>query len=608
MRERLWRAQAAGGARSGRRRVLRRLLPYLRPYRGQCIAVTVLAVAGAVAGLIPAVATRNLVDQLTHPRAVLSGHVLLLVLVSTAAALAASGIFFAQSYLAAVVSQGITRRLSGDVFARIMQQPVGYFSDKRGGELISLITNDVDGMDDVVSDVLINLGTNAVIGLSTLALMFTMDWRLTLLSLVLVPLGAIPSRRFSRANFRARQRVQEQLAEQTAYLHEFLGLSGVQLIKAFGAELRERARFGALCRDLTSAELKQAAARGSFQFVTAGLTGAAQWAMWLAGGLLVATGRASLGTVVAFIVILLNRMGSALGSLGSVHAVLSGARAIAERILDGLDEPVQMTAGTTPLRHVAGHIRLDGVWYTYPGSERPALRDIRLEVLPGELIALVGPSGAGKTTLVNLACRFLDPTRGTVTIDGTDVRDADPASLRDSVGMVLQDTYLFHATIRENLRYARPGATDAELEAAARAAHAHEFISRLPAGYDTVAGERGYRLSGGERQRIAIARALVKDAPILILDEATSNLDSASERLIQDALRPLLAARTSVVIAHRLSTIMAADRVVVLSGGAIVEQGTHPELLARDELYASLFRAQFAPGGAAAAPPAAERS
>jgi ATP-binding cassette, subfamily B, bacterial len=598
MRTRIREAQAAAAA--GRTdpgtRSLRRFLPYLRPYRAHVLGIAACALAGAMAGLVPAVATRSLVDQLTHRGPVLSLHVIELVVVSTGATLLSSAIFFGQSYLAALISQGVMRQLRELVFGRLINQPFSFFAEVRTGELMSLITNDVGGVEDAISDVLLTMGTNVVIAITTLVLMASMDWRLTLVSVALVPLGVIPSRRIGRANFRSQDIVQQQLARLTTYLHEFLGLSGIQLIKAFGTELAERSRFAAIGLSLSRAERRRAVSNGSFQLVISGLSGAGQWVVWLAGGLLVATGKASLGTVVAFITILLNRMGSSLGSLGNVHVVLSGSRAIAERILRGIGEPVRMHAGTTELSQVRGHILLDEVCYAYPSTGVAALHEISLAVHPGELVALVGPSGAGKSTLANLICRFMDPTSGTISIDGINVRDLTSASLRGAVGMVLQDTFLFHGTIRENLRYPRPDASDDEIIAAARAAHAHDFITKLPDGYETTVGERGQRLSGGERQRIAIARVLVKDPPILILDEATSNLDSASERLIQQALQPLLATRTSVVIAHRLSTIIAANRIVVLSDGKIVDQGTHADLLDRSPLYVTLFRAQFATG------------
>ncbi|MGI8447426.1 MAG: ABC transporter transmembrane domain-containing protein [Streptosporangiaceae bacterium] len=596
MHERVRQAQAAASAghTDPGTRPLRRFLPYLRPYRAHLAGIAACAIAGAVAGLVPALATRSLVNALTRRGPVLSWHVIVLVVVATAATLLASAIFFGQSYLAALISQGVMRQLRELVFGHLISQPFSFFAEVRTGELMSLITNDVGGVEDAISDVLLTMGTNAVIALTTLALMISMDWRLTLVSVALVPLGVIPSRRLGRANFRSQDAVQQQLSRLTTYLHEFLGLSGVQLIKSFGTELAEQSRFAAICRSLSRAERRRTVASGSFQLVISGLTGAGQWVVWLAGGLLVATGSASLGTVVAFITILLNRMGSSLGSLGNVHVVLSGSRAIAGRILRGIAEPAQMTEGTASLGQVSGNISVERVSYTYPSTGAEALHEVSLDVHPGELVALVGPSGAGKTTLANLICRFMDPTAGTVSIDSVNVRDLTSASLRGAVGMVLQDTFLFHGTIRENLRYPRPDVSDGEVIAAARAAHAHDFITALPDGYDTTVGERGQRLSGGERQRIAIARVLVKDPPVLILDEATSNLDSASERLIQHALEPLLATRTSVVIAHRLATIMAADRIVVLSGGRVADQGTHAELLGRSALYMTLFRAQFA--------------
>ena len=579
--------------------------PHLRPYRLQLLAIAACALTGAIAGLVPALATRSLVDQLARQGHAPWAHVVILVALSTAATLLMSAVFTGQSYLVATVSQGVIRGLRERVFGRLISQPPGFFTEHRAGELMTVITNDIEQVDDAISDVMLNIVTNLVVAVSTLALMFAMDWRLTLVSVALVPLGAFPSRRLARRNFRAQDEVQDRRGALTTYLHEFLGLSGIQLIKAFGTERAEQSRFAAVCLALSTAERRHALVLSSVQLVVSGLMGIGQWIVWLAGGLLVASGQASLGTVVAFVTILLSRMGTSVGAVSNIHVVLGGARAITGRVARWLDEPIRCPAGPAELAAVSGHIVLDGVSYAYPPDGIPALDGISLDVCPGEVLAVVGQSGAGKTTLANLICRFIDPASGTVSIDGVDVRQLTSASLRAAVGVVIQETFLFHGSILENIRYAKPDATDQEIVAAARLAHAHDFITGLPAGYETVVGERGHRLSGGERQRIAIARVLVKGPPILILDEATSSVDSVAERLIQQALEPLMATRTCVVIAHRLSTVLAADRIAVLDGGRLVGLGTHRALLEENTCYQTLFRTQFAAASSPAAPEAA---
>jgi ATP-binding cassette subfamily B protein len=324
----------------------------------------------------------------------------------------------------------------------------------------------------------------------------------------------------------------------------------------------------------------------------------------LAGGWLVINQGTSVGTVFVFATVLTQRFGMAAGSLGETHVNLVGSLALFRRIFTVLDHPrdVADRDGAHELRTAQGAIELERVTFAYPGQARPALIDFNARIQPGQLVALVGPSGAGKTTLTTLIPRFYDPQDGRVLLDGHDVRDLTLESLRQHIGIVFQDTFLFHGSIRENLLYARPDATEAEMIAAARAAYMHDFIATLPDGYDTVVGERGHRLSGGEKQRVAIARVILKDPRILVLDEATSNLDSLSEHLIQAALAPLFVGRSSVVIAHRLSTILAADLILVLDHGRLVDHGTHTDLLNRGGLYASLYERQFRAEPAAATP------
>jgi ATP-binding cassette subfamily B protein len=315
----------------------------------------------------------------------------------------------------------------------------------------------------------------------------------------------------------------------------------------------------------------------------------------LAGGWLVIEGRTTVGTVFVFATVLMQRFGGAMGSLGETHVNLTGSLALFRRLFAYIDHPPEVADAprARALSRIDGHLRLERVTFAHPGQARPALADLSAAIEPGQLVALVGPSGAGKTTLTTLVPRFHDPQAGRVLVDGHDVRDIALESLRAHIGIVFQDTFLFYASIRDNLLYARPDASEDELAAAAKASYLHEFAAALPDGYDTVVGERGHRLSGGEKQRVAIARVILKDPRILILDEATSNLDTVSEQLIQAALRPLFAGRTSLVIAHRLSTILAADAILVLDGGRLVERGTHAELLERGGLYATLYERQF---------------
>jgi ATP-binding cassette subfamily B protein len=453
------------------------------------------------------------------------------------------------------------------------------------------------------------LVSSALVTIATLALMLSFSWQLTLAVAVMIPLVALPARRAGKASYQARGRTQEQRGQMTAYLQEILGISGIMLVKAFGREPAERQRFAAMNDQLRGLEIRQNLIGQWFAMLMSTLQTAGPALMILFGGWLVITGRASVGTVFVFATVLGARLAGAVTSLAGMHVNINGSLALFGRLFSYIDRVPEITdhPRARDLGHAEGAVRLEHASFTYPGGTSPAVDDVTVDIAPGQLVALVGPSGAGKTTITGLVARFHDPQQGRILIDGTDLRNATRSSLTRQLGMVFQDTFLFHASIADNLRYARPDTADADLVAAARAAHLHEFITALPDGYATLVGERGHRLSGGEKQRVAIARVILRDPRILILDEATSSLDSVSEQHIQAALRPLLRGRTSIVIAHRRSTILAADKILVLDHGRLAGQGTHAELLARGGLYADLYHRQFrgqpgpGPAGASAA-------
>jgi ATP-binding cassette subfamily B protein len=574
--------------------LLKRVFSYFIPYWR--LAMVVLACIGVAAalGLIPALVTRELINYLTGRNGAF-GYVALLIGILVGSSLLGGLIGVLQSYFSNRISQSIMFDLRNHLFDRVLKQSMAFFTGTRTGDVMSRLSNDVNGVQSVVSDTIFSLVNNVVILGSTVVLMFALDWKLTIAALLVLPAFLLPTRQVGKATFQARKATQGKLAEMTAYMQETLGISGMQLVKAFVRQSAETLRFRKLNDELRLLNIRQSMI-GRWFFMLMGVLGTAGPAvLWLFGGYLVVTGQESLGTVVTFATVLLGRLYGPVGSLANLQVNVVGSLALFQRIFEYMDLPVviDQKADGVHLGQARGQVEFDQVTFRYGAGDRPALKDVSFKIEPGQLAALVGPTGAGKTTITNLLPRFYDPQLGAVRLDGHDVRDLTLESLGRQVGMVFQDTFLFHASIRDNLLYAKPDATEAEMVAAAKAAYIHDFIASLPEGYDTVVGERGHRLSGGEKQRVAIARVILKDPRVLILDEATSNLDSESEHLIQVALRPLFEGRTSLVIAHRLSTILAADVILVMDHGEVVEQGRHADLLQHGGLYARLYHRQF---------------
>lgn len=588
------------------RAILVRILSYFRPYVGHALLTLIAIAVNSLLGLIPPLLVRDIFD-----RAIPAGDRSLLLLLTggmIAAALGSGLAFVAQNYLSALVGQRVMADIRSQMYRRLLRMSLRFFTETKTGEIMSRVTNDVNGVQQVVTVTMVMTATNALTVASTLFSMFTINWRLALVSVAVLPFFILPTRRVGKLRQRIAGEAQARLAEMNSIMHETLSIGGALLVKAFSRQRDEAERFDAQNRDLMRLQVRQAVV-GRWFFMWLSLFGTVGPALVYGyGGWQAISGGLTPGTIVSFVA-LLGRLYGPASMLLNVQVELLTSVALFRRIFEYLDLPVEISdrPGAVQLPDVRGRIVFDDVSFAYRPGASPALDRVSLIIEPGQLAALVGPSGAGKTTITYLLPRLYDVTAGRITIDGYDIRDITLESLARQIGMVTQETFLFHGTVRDNLLYAKPDATQEELMAACRSAHIYDVISALPQGFDTVVGERGYRLSGGEKQRLAIARVILKDPRILILDEATSALDSESERLVQEALERLMVGRTSLVVAHRLSTILMADVIFVLDAGRVVEQGTHAELLARGGLYARLYHQQFGGASGCAGEPFAQR-
>ena len=570
---------------------LARLNPRVRPYRVALITAGFLILVGTAIGLAFPLVVRELLDAafMAADRGMLNRVAIGLILLFLANAL----VYFWQSYLMGSVSERVIADLRRDVFGHLVRQPPGYFASRRVGELSSRLNADVGLIQGILRFGVPELVRQALFLVGALVLVTMTNPRLTLVTLIAIPAAALVGWFFGRRVRRLSTGIQDLLAGAMARAEQVL--TQIRVVQGFGREGWEAAEFGRAIDATRDEGLRRAMARASLTgAVTFAAFGAIVLVLW-EGGRLVLDGDLTPGTLVAFLLYAVTIAGS-IGSLGGFWSNLQESAGAAQRVFEILDHPVELEDPQRPLplpHPLRGEVRYEEVRFRY-GPELPeVLKDIRVVIEPGETVALVGSSGAGKSTLAALLPRFWDVTSGRVTLDGVDVRSVALHQLRKAIGIVPQEPMLFAGTIRENLVYGAPDATDAEVAEAARAAHAHGFIETLPDGYDQRVGERGITLSAGQRQRIAIARVMLTRPPVLILDEASSSLDAESEGLVQEALERLMEGRTTIVIAHRLSTVIRADRILVLDGGQIVDEGTHGELLGRSEMYSRLYRKQF---------------
>ena len=610
--------------------LIKRVMNYARPYWGKLAWLLVLILVGTGLALVTPLIVRSLIDTVIpagdiHKLLLLAGALLALPI-----AIGVINIF--QRRLSAQVGEGVIYDLRIALYSGLQRMSLRFFTNTKVGELMSRLNNDVVGAQNAISRTLVEIVTNIIQVTASLIVMFSLDWRLTTISILIFPLFLLAIRKLSN---RLRDIVRQQLvanAQMNAMMNETLNIGGALLVKLFGRKDLEVERFGSRAIQVRNAGIDRTMVGSVFMGIIGLVTAVGTALVYGFGGYFVIRGQMTVGLIVAF--------GSYLAGLYSAFQALANAPVdfatsvvSFERVFEVIDLPTEIAEKANPinLQTVKGEIVFDDVTFCYQKGDEHFLSDVRrygsmdsvaavfsgedadthaeenhqsqargnalehvsFRVAPGQLTALVGPSGAGKTTLTYLIPRLYDPSSGRILLDGHDLRDVTLDSLSAQIGMVTQETYLFHDTIRTNLLYSKLDASQEELNRACQAANIHHFISDLPDGYDTVVGERGYRLSGGEKQRIALARVLLKDPRILVLDEATSSLDSESEALIQEALQRVMSNRTSIVIAHRLSTILAADQILVIDRGGVVERGTHQELLAQKGLYAQLYKKQF---------------
>jgi ATP-binding cassette, subfamily B, bacterial len=613
------------------RSLLKRVLYYAGPYRWLMVGMLLLILASTGLGLLSPLIMRDLIDHTIPSKDI--HRLILLALAMLGIPILNGGINVIQRRFNARVGEGVICDLRLALYAGLQRMSLRFFTNTKVGELMSRLNNDVVGAQNAISSTIVGIITQFIQAVAVLAVMLTLEWRLTLISVVIMPLFILAARALgNRLRDIARSQM-EANAQMNAMMNETLNIGGALLVKLFGRQQVEVDRFGQRAEQVRDLGVKRAFTGSIFMMIIGLISAVGSALVYGLGGYYVIQGAFTIGTIVAFGAYLGNLYG-ALQGLSNAPVEFATSMVSFERVFEVIDLPVDIyeKLDAITLGDVRGEIRFEDVSFYYEAGDENllsdvhrygsmdnvtavlsgaqsasgeeeiaprsqarsiALEDISFQADPGQLVALVGPSGAGKTTLTYLIPRLYDPSSGTIRIDGHDLRDVTLASLSAQIGMVTQETYLFHDTIRTNLQYAHLDANPAELEAACRIANIHDFIRELPDGYDTIVGERGYRLSGGEKQRIALARVILKDPRILVLDEATSSLDSESEALIQDALGKVMAERTSIVIAHRLSTILAADLILVIDRGRIVERGTHADLVKQGGLYTSLYNTQF---------------
>ncbi|WP_233277780.1 ABC transporter ATP-binding protein [Paenibacillus durus] len=571
--------------------MLLRIYRYFLPYWKQTLVVLAILILTSLLGLLPPLLIQQIVDHALPGKDL---RMLIFLVTASLGATVASGLLgVLQSYLNSFISQNIVYDMKNQMYRHLQDMPLQFFSNVKQGEVITRMTSDISGIQGVFSGTIVNFASNLLVLISTAGTLFLMNWKLALVSVLVVPLFVAPTRKMGSVRWKLAKQTQEKISEQNHIIEETLSLSGYMLMKLFTREDTERSRFREVSLAATRLQIRESMAGRWFMMLVSTFASIGPMLIYLYGGYLFIQGEITVGAIIAFVA-LLGRLYSPVGQLTNLYVEIKRSVALFERIFDYFDMDPQIVDSpqAAPLNDTNSGIEFRNVSFAYQQG-KPALRDITFKAEPGTMTALVGPSGAGKTTITNLIPRLYEPDSGSIRIGGADIASLTLKSLRSSIGLVTQDTYLFNGTIRENLLYAVSETDENKMVEACKAAYIHDFIMELPDGYDTVVGNRGIKLSGGEKQRISIARVLLKNPAIIIMDEATSSLDTVSEYYVQEAMAVLLKNKTSLVIAHRLSTILAADNILVVSEGKIVEEGKHEQLLEKNGVFKDLYDKQF---------------
>lgn len=576
------------------RKMLSRIMSYFLPYWKKMLLVISIIIIISILGLVPPMLIRNIIDNALPQKDLMLLSVLIFVSIGVTVILGLLQV--AQSYLSIWISKHIILNMKNQMYAHLQNMSLNFYTDAKPGEIITRITSDIDGIQDIFNTTIVNALTSFVVLISTAAVLIMMNWKLAFVGMIILPAFIIPTRKVGKLRWKIATKSQEKISDLNQIIQEAFSVSGALLTKIFTKEKDELARFEKTNKEVITLQLRESVVGRWFRMTITTFIAIGPMLIYFYGGYLFIKGEISIGSIIAFVA-LLGRLYLPVSQLSNIHIDVTRSLALFQRIFEYLDQKQEIKdkPGAAKFEVIKGKVDFEKVYFSY-NSKVKVLENISFSINPGTMVALVGSSGVGKTTITNLIPRLYEVNRGGIKIDDRDIRDVTLESLRNQIGIVIQEPYLFNDTIEENLRYGKKDATEQEMIEACQAAYIHDFIMTLPDHYKTIVGNRGIKLSGGEKQRVSIARVILRDPRIIILDEATSSLDSVSEMYIQKAMVPLLRDRTSFVIAHRLSTVLAADQIFVIENGTIAESGNHEELLRKKGLYRQIFDTQFKGG------------